>query len=50
MIKYATTWRIVDKKGRGHRGSSSLSDEVRLIPQRNSSIARAIIWHLFFVV
>lgn len=39
MIKYATTRRIVDKKG---RGSSSLVDEVRLIPQRNSSIARAI--------
>lgn len=41
-VKYAKTRRIVDKKGRGGRGSSSLADEVRLISQRNSSIARAI--------
>lgn len=41
-VKYARTRRIVDKKGRGRRRSSSLADEVRLISQRNSSIARAI--------
>ena len=50
MIEYTTTQYIVDKKGRGHRKSSSLTVEVSLIPQRNSAIVRAINWHPLSVV